>query len=190
MSPNDIINSRAVGLPYILYHTDFDQWDLFDPKGIHPYPLSQKKFNEKSLDFYTGWPWYWGRSDCLTILRSYYRGVLGHHIQDFQRTPTEEEFATRLKTETWNDYEENLGDQGVVKVAEGRIPNDFAFKLHDIVLMRLQGRVPHHVGIIVKIEPLQILHHLERGRLSEVVPYGAARIRQTASVWRLAQPLR
>ena len=185
LTDTDIRAARAVGLPYVLYHVEFDQWDLWDPNGLHPWPLFQKHSDPKRLEFYTGWPWKWARADCLTLLRSYYQGMLEHTIKDFQRTPTEEEFQERLRAGTWNDYDDNLGDQGLVKVWEGET-NNFPFKLHDIVLMRLQGKMPHHVGIIVQLAPLQILHHLEAGRLSEIVPYGAGRMRQTCSVWRVS----
>ena len=39
LSDIDLRVSRAVSIPYILYHTTFDQWDLFDPNGIHPWTL-------------------------------------------------------------------------------------------------------------------------------------------------------
>ncbi|MEO1182407.1 MAG: hypothetical protein AAFX51_16510, partial [Cyanobacteria bacterium J06636_28] len=184
LTNTDIRAARAVGIPYVLCHVEFDQWDLWDPNGLHPWPLFKKHDDPKRLEFYTGWPWKWARADCLTLLRSYYQGMLGHTIKDFQRTATEEEFQERLRAGTWNDYDDNLGDQGLVKVWEGET-NNFPFKLHDIVLMRLQGKMPHHVGIIVQLDPLQILHHLEAGRLSEIVPYGRARMRQTCSVWRI-----
>ena len=180
----DIIQSRAVQIPYIVYHVGFDKWDLWDSNGLHPWPLSKKRSDPKRLEFYTGWPWEWARADCLTLLRSYYKGMLNHDIADFQRTATEHEFQQRLRDGSWNDYEENLGDQGIIKVFDGE-PNRFKFQLHDIVLMRLQGANPHHVGIVVDLQPLKILHHLESGRLSEVVLYGKGRIRQTASVWRI-----
>lgn len=184
LSGADIRAARAVGLPYIVYHSGFDEWDYWDPNGLHPYPLYQRYSDPTCLEFYKGWSWTWARADCLTLLRSYYMGMLNHPINDFQRTATEEEFAAKLRDGTWNDYDQNLGDQGLVKVCDGDAKS-FDFQLHDIVLMRLQGRMPHHVGIIVNAKSLQMLHHLESGRLSEVVPYGPGRMRQTHSVWRI-----
>ncbi|MEM8610389.1 MAG: Mov34/MPN/PAD-1 family protein [Cyanobacteria bacterium P01_H01_bin.105] len=66
LTPADVINARATGVASIVYHTTFDQWDLFDPNGLHPWPLKQKHLAPKQLKFYLGWPWEWGRSDCLT----------------------------------------------------------------------------------------------------------------------------
>lgn len=185
LTPADIINARATGVASVVYHTAFDQWDLFDPKGLHPWPLKQKHFDPKRLEFYLGWPWEWGRSDCLTVFRAYYEGMLGNYIQDFQRVETEEQFLKLLNEAQWNQYDEELGNQGLHKIYEGSPPKTFEFKRHDVILMQLQGRCPHHVGILVDVNRMQLLHHLQAGRLSEVVPYGRGRIRQTRSVWRL-----
>lgn len=184
LTAEDINVSRILGIPYAIYHVDFDQWDLWDPNGLHPWPLFQKHTDPSHIDFYTGWAWSWGRADCLTVLRSYYKGILNHDIQDFQRTVSVDEFQQRLNDGTWNMYEENLGCQGLVKIYEGETSR-FPLQLHDVILMRLQSKIPHHVGIIVNTSPYEMLHHLEPGRLSEVVSYGPARMRQTASVWRL-----
>ena len=180
----DIHAARAVGIPYILYHTEFDQWDLWDPNGLHPWPLFQKQTDPKRVEFYTGWTWKWARADCFTLLRSYYQGILNHTIGDFPRCVTHKEFEEKLRVGTWNEYEDHLGTLGISKVFEGTTEG-YPFQLHDVVLMRLQGKNPHHVGIIVQLQPLQILHHLEPGRLSEIVAYGRGRMRQTCSVWRI-----
>ena len=184
LTPADIINARATGVASIVYHTTFDQWDLFDPNGLHPWPLKQQHLDPKRLGFYQGWPWEWGRSDCLTLFRAYYQGMLGITIQDFQRVESEEKFLELLDSAQWNQYDEELPAQGLQKVYEGSPPETFEFKQHDVILMQLQGRKPHHVGILVDAQGMQILHHLQAGRLSEVVPYGKGRIRQTHSVWR------
>lgn len=180
----DVVNARTTNVPSIVYHITFDQWDLFDPKGLHPWPLKQKHTDPKQLKFYLGWPWEWGRSDCLTLFRSYYQGMLAIAIQDFQRVESEDKFLELLKAGQWNQYDEELPAQGLHKIYEGSPPETFEFKNHDVILMQLQGRRPHHVGILVDAQKAQLLHHLQAGRLSETVPYGRGRIRQTHSVWR------
>lgn len=180
----DVINARATAVASVVYHTSFDQWDMFDPDWLHPWPLKQRHWDVKQLRFYLGWPWEWGRSDCLTLFRAYYKGQLGIHIQDFQRVESEEKFLELLETGQWNQYEEELPAQGMHKIYDGSPPDTFKFHKHDVVLMQLQGRMPHHVGILVDVERMQLLHHLQAGRLSEVVPYGKGRVRQTRSVWR------
>jgi cell wall-associated NlpC family hydrolase len=183
LTPADIINARATGVASVVYHRGFDQWDLFDPNGLYPWPLRQRERDPKKLKFYVGWPWEWGRSDCLSVFRSYYKGRLGVEIQDFQRVGTEEEFLALLNEAKWNQYDEELGNQGMRKVCEGK-PDGFRFKLHDVILMQLQGRRPHHVGIIVDVDKMLMLHHLQQGSLSGTVTYGGGRLRQTHSVWR------
>lgn len=184
LTPADINNARATKVASIVYHTTFDQWDLFDPNGLHPWPLKQRHNDPGRLEFYLGWPWEWGRSDCLTLFRAYYAGMLGLHIDDFDRVESEEEFQKQLDDASWNMYDENLGKQGLEKVFEGRVDGSFAFQKHDVILMQLQGRRPHHVGILVDADKMEMIHHLQPGRLSEVVPYGPGRMRQTHSVWR------
>ena len=184
LTPADVINARATGVASVVYHTTFDQWDLFDPNGLHPWPLKRQYLDPKQLKFYQGWPWEWGRSDCLTLFRDYYQGMLGIFIQDFQRVESEEKFLELLDTGQWNQYDEELPAQGLHKIYEGSPPETFEFKQHDVILMQLQGQRPHHVGILVDVGKMQLLHHLQAGRRSEVVPYGKGRIRQTHSVWR------
>lgn len=184
LTPIDVINARTTGVASVVYHTTFDQWDLFDPNGLHPWPLKQKHTDPKQLKFYLGWPWEWGRSDCLTLFRAYYQGMLGIYIQDFQRVESEDTFLDLLSEARWDQYNEELPDQGLHKIYEGSPPETFEFRQHDVILMQLQGRRPHHVGILVDVDKMQLLHHLQTGRLSEVVPYGKGRIRQTHSVWR------
>lgn len=184
LTPADVVNARATGVTSIVYHTTFDQWDLFDPNGLHPWPLKQKHMDPKQLKFYLGWPWEWGRSDCLTLFRAYYQGMLGITIQDFQRVESEAKFLELLDSGQWNQYEEELPAQGMHKIYEGSPPETFEFRQHDVILMQLQGRRPHHVGILTDVEKMHLIHHLQAGRLSETVIYGKGRIRQTSSVWR------
>ena len=184
LSRFDIINSRKQQIPYILYHTAFQEWDLWSPNGLHPWPLCNTEADPKKLSYYLRWPWKWGRADCLTLLRSYYKGMLDHDIEDFERVESVEEFDKQLHAETWNQYEENLGNQDLSKVCSGDA-SSFRFELHDIILMRIKHRVPHHVGIVAEIgNNIQIIHHLDEGRLSEKIPYSIGKMRLTSSVWR------
>lgn len=37
LSAADVANSKALKLPYILYHSNFGEWDLYDPNNLYPY---------------------------------------------------------------------------------------------------------------------------------------------------------
>ena len=49
LTPADVINARATGVASVVYHTTFDQWDLFDPNGLHPWPLNRQYLDPKQL---------------------------------------------------------------------------------------------------------------------------------------------
>ena len=177
LSPTDIHNSIASKLPYILYHChpDFDSWDLFDPLDIHPYPLqNKKKYTPKQLEFYLGWPYNHPRCDCLTVFRSYYKGMLDIVIRDYPRPKDPLEYFKGY----WDAYRNNLQKEDFVQVEK-------PYKKNDVVLSTLRGKTPHHVSILLDPSTGKSLHVLEPGRLSETFVYGGRDwIQATDSVWR------
>lgn len=173
LSSEDIRNSRDRKIAYALYHTQFDQWDLFDPRGLHPYPLkADRRYTPKDIEYYLRWPFEWGRSDCLTVFRSYYQGMLGIEIDDFDR-----EDDRKFLKQGWNRYIDNFPSQGFRQVTGEPLKND-------VILMKIHGRNPHHVGVLVDDHFMSFLHLLEPGTLSRRDIYGGEWMDKKHSVWR------
>ena len=84
----------------------------------------------------------------------------------------------------WNQYDEELEGQGFEKIYEGQPYQNFPFKKNDLILMKLQGKMPHHIGILVDEKKMYFIHHLQQGSFSKKDPYMGGRIRQTHSIWR------
>ena len=175
LSPGDVENSRFFKIPYILYHTGFDSWDYFDPKGIHPYPLGIT-FDKTNLAHYLDWRFDYGRSDCGGFLRAIYAGILGIPLKDFARVNPEQmdgakTFQIILEKAGFADVTESVREDG--------------FKLYDVPLMSLDcpGR-GQHVGIVWNLNPMRLLHHPGGDRLSEDVPYEGCWQRRTLLVFR------
>ena len=177
LSFTDIDQSRFHGIPYLLYHTTFKTWDYFDPNYFHPAPLLERG-NPKRLDYYKGWNFVYGRSDCSMLLRSYFHHILGHDIPDYPRPADGEWYKNPAHT---LKYLELMQDpiNGFVQV------NTATPKKNDVILLRWFGsKNPSHAGIMVEDD--KVLHIIEN-RLSEVVVYGGAWKRGLHSVWRLAK---
>lgn len=174
LSYQDIFGSKACCLPYWLYHTSFDAWDYFDPHGLHPYPLEQKVAKDpKNIDFYIGWRWEYNRSDCFTLLRSYYKGMLRISIRDYVRDPDPNSFLS----EHWDRYRKELHKEGFRAIA----PNESPQK-HDVILMRINGENPHHIGILVESD--RFIHNFGGDHLSSVVKFNKYWREHTVSIWR------
>jgi len=171
----DIENSRFFKIPYLLYHTEFDSWDYFDPTAIHPYPLAGK-FQKKNVDHYMNWRFEYGRSDCCTFARAVFRGLLSVPMRDFTRVNPDKMDGTKT-----------LGDvlikAGFVDVS--RSVEEEGLNLYDVPLMALdRHEIGQHVGVIWSTNPTRMLHHPGGDRLSENVPYDGSWRRRTLRVFR------
>lgn len=175
LSFSDIQSSKAFSLPFILYHSIFDTWDLYDPSHIHPFPLIQKSQDPKDYNTYLGWSWIWNRADCYELLRHYYKGVLDIEVADVKRSP---DFTEYLQDD-WDRYRKEFNSVGFQQIHSYE-----DLRTHDVILMQLDGKSPHHVGIIVDIEKYIFIHHLMFPRLSESKVYGGYWKQNTNSVWR------
>lgn len=176
LSPTDIEQSRFHGIPYLLYHTAFDVWDYFDPNRFHPFPLLEKG-NPQNINYYLKWPFVWGRSDCSSIIRAWMYHKLNHTIPDYPRPRDGANWYKDPNHE--NAYLKLLEDP-----ANGFMQVDRAPRKDDVVLMRFFGsRLPAHGGVMVS--DTTMLHVLEPGHQSEVVPFGGAWKRGLHSVWQL-----
>jgi proteasome lid subunit RPN8/RPN11 len=177
LSFTDTDQSRFHEVPYLLYHTKFDTWDYFDPNYYHPYPLLEKG-NPKNIDYYLSWPFVYGRSDCGTLLRSYYYNIYGVRLPDFPRINNLQWYRDSEHESFYIDIFESHQDQFF------KLINTTTPKKGDVVLLRFFGsRQPCHVGIMVEDD--KMLHLLEPETFSEVVIWGGIWKRGLHSVWRL-----
>lgn len=166
LSVEDIRQSKKSGIPYLLYHPIEKTWDYYDPNDLDPFPLVENicEASPTSLDFYLGWRWAWARADCYTLMRHYYRGLLGIDLPDFDRAPTPEEQLTGV----WDRFAEAMPSIGFVL-----LDPDEPLRDHDLLLMRMNGDVTHHCGVITNAQTPEFIHHLAYPRVSEKRVYGA-----------------
>lgn len=162
LSREDIANSKAVKLPYILYHTDFEEWDYYDPSDIYPYPLISNPWMPKELGYYLGWKFDYNRSDCYTLVRSYYKGMLSLDLPDFPRNAIEE-----TASPDWDMFVDNFE-----KAGSRKLDRDEPLQANDVILMCISGTQTHHAAILLDPKTGKALHNLGEGRLSEVFMYG------------------
>ena len=158
LSETDIVASKALKMPYLLFHVDFAEWDYYDPSGLDPYPLLESPHSPKSVEFYLGHRWAWERWDCYSLFRNFYRGFLGIELKDFSRKGGEDSIASP----DWNQYVQNYKSQGFRKLE----PNE-PIQNYDVLLMCLVGHQIHHSAIVVDAEKNQAIQMLGNDRLSE-----------------------
>lgn len=166
LSVEDIRQSKKSGIPYLLYHPIEKTWDYYDPHNLDPFPLVENicEASSTSLDFYLGWRWVWARADCYTLMRHYYKGLLGVELPDFDRASTPEEQLTG----NWDRFSEAMPSIGFVPVEHTTPLQD-----HDLLLMRMNGHIAHHCGVITSAKTPEFIHHLAYPRVSEKRVYGA-----------------
>ncbi len=154
LSFDDIKGSKESGIPFLLWHKLFDEWDYYDPNHIHPYPLKPVSYWVTSPEYYTGWLYDWWRCDCYTIVRSYYRGVLDLELKDFERRPDE-----KVLEPSWNRFQENFKNRGFIKVRD--------LQLHDLILFNIYGNANgHHIGVYIGDN--EFLHILKPKTVSKI----------------------
>ncbi|OKH14875.1 hypothetical protein NIES592_08335 [Fischerella major NIES-592] len=174
LSPTDISNSKAAKLPYVLYHTAFGQWDYYEPNNIYPYPLTPNPHSPKSLEYYLGWRFEYNRSDCYTLFRSYYKGMLDIELPDFPRGDIEETTSPE-----WDMFRSNFASCGFRKLEA-----DEPLQTNDVLLMCIVGDRTHHAAILLDPSTGKALHNLGEGRLSEIFMYGGYWVDRTRAVIR------
>ena len=162
-TPSDLNLAHTTNLPILLYHTGFDEWDYYEPLNPSPWPLKplppDKLFKSVGdIDFYTGWRFSWGRSDCFSLVRRYFLGVLGRDIGEFPRPldPTETLRGAWDFKQYW-DYEQH----GFVSLPPNTQPQD-----NDIFGIALRGGLyANHLAVMVDAKSNLILHSVGvRGR--------------------------
>jgi len=167
LSPPDICNAKSNKLAYCLYHSEFNCWDFFDPSNIvNPFPLfSKNSYSPKEIDYYLKWPFVYNRSDCFSLLRAYYKGMLDITLPDFPRGVSLEETTDP----SWKLLDDNFHKANFYKLND-----DELLKNNDVVVMNLNGTQSHHVAIIVDASKKIGLHNLGGDRVSELFVYGGS----------------
>lgn len=157
---SDITQAKLQRLPYILYHTGFDQWDMYDPYGLDLYPLHKTIANPKNIEEYSGIPYCWNRADCLEVPRVALWGLYEIDLGVYLRTSVGEYVA-----EGWQRYVQGFPNVGFQEVS---LFPTMKFKGGDCLLMQLPGyKTLHHLAVVVD-EPQQRLLHIFDGRVSEI----------------------
>lgn len=155
-------------LPYGLYRPSFDEhtpecWDYFDPKSPNPFPLLNTK-NPDSLDFYLGWRFIWGRSDCFALVRCYFLGILGIDIGDFKR-PERNQRRTFPQPEYIAPWKAE--EHGFVRIQRGE-----AVRTNDVIEIAQKGGVnANHIAVIVDDVAMTMLHSPSRLEVSRTEMY-------------------
>lgn len=155
-------------LPYLLHRPEFDEhtpecWDYYDPKSPNPFPLTNTK-NPNTLDFYLGWRFIWGRSDCFALVRSYFLGMLSIDIGDFKRpdrtarrTFPQPEYVAPWKAE----------ENGFVRVPRGEV-----VRTNDVVEIAQYGGVnANHIAVITDDVAMMMLHNPDKKNVSTTEMY-------------------
>ena len=175
LSQSDILNSKKLKIPYLVYHAQFCEWDYFDPNSINSYPLLDNPHPENSVEFYLGQQWQWERFDCYTLFRNYYRGVLGINLRDFSRLGDEDCIADTK----WNQYTDNYASQGF-----RALNDDDELQDHDVMLMTLVGNQIHHCAIVIDAKNKIAIHVLGEQRFSKRFKFGRGWMERTRLVIR------
>ncbi len=149
LSDRDVIASKALKIPYLLYHSTFNQWDYFDPSDINPYPLINNNYTPDKVEFYLNYPWAFERSDCYALFRNYYRGRLGINLRDFPRGHS----PSAVLDPGWNLFLDNYESEGF-----RLLDRDEELREHDVILMCLVGDNVHHCAIVVDAAKRHAIH--------------------------------
>lgn len=157
---SDITQSKLQRLPFVLYHTRFNEWDWYSPYELSPYPLQRPISNPKNINEYVGLPYTWNRADCLEIPRAVMWGMFGINLGIHTRTSPDE-----YVREGWARYVQGFPEVGFEEVT--MFPT-MRFKAGDCLLMQLPGyHCLHHLGVCVD-EKHQTMIHIVDGRVSEI----------------------
>ena len=149
----DLALANYLNIPQLLYHAheDFNNWDYYEPSNPNPYPLTPIPFSSKEIEFYLGWHFDWGRTDCFALVRRYFLGMLGVEIGEWSR-PEEPPSNGNLdwSFEDYWDFTQKFN----------KLPlHSSQFKKDDIFGIALRGgRKANHLAVLVDAEKNLILH--------------------------------
>lgn len=171
LSYQDIGSSKALRIPYLLVHTEFNEIDYYDPTNVlNAYPLKDNPYHESTLDYYLGHANQWDRWDCLSIFRAYYKGVLNIDISDFNRKGEE----NIILTEGWNLLLDNYVKEGFRALEYGEPLQD-----NDVAFMCLIGDNVHHIAVIYDAKNNRAIHCLGEENISKEFCFSDSHKRRT-----------
>lgn len=151
---SDLVACEQSGVPWYLYVLPQRVWAVFEPSGYKA-PL-------------LGRPWDYPALDCYSVIRDAY-AQLGIHLSDFERG---EIFAWN-KDPLWNQYLENIEDEGFEKVTSPQ--------RYDLILMKVRSQKANHAGLYLG-DGLFLHHRIHNP--SEVSEFGGYWKKCTHSIWR------
>lgn len=160
LTPEDIEQSRMLGVPYALYHADFDCWDYWSPSHWHPWPL--RVSGPPKLEDYLGWQFVYGRADCWSLARGWYAGMCNTVLPDYPRGESEE-----LEDPGFDPFTKAYQQFGFELVTDGSI------KDNDLLIIKLPGlglnHAPTHCAVVTDAANGMAIHHLGEGLLSQTM---------------------
>jgi proteasome lid subunit RPN8/RPN11 len=171
LSSRDMSACKSLGVPYILYHKKFKEWDFYDPKCYEdPYPLFFEP-NYNKLEYYKNFKFAVDRLDCYELVRVFFKGYLGIEIKDYPRP----ESLKRIEISGWDVFSKELPKRGFIEVYRQQP------KKYDVVLMRSNKGTSSHVGVMVGDR--EILHIEGEDFLSDIVIYGTELKERTVKIF-------
>lgn len=138
----DRVECERSGFPWLIVNAVTGDYTITEPSGFKA-PLVGRQFSEGVLD-------------CYELVKDYYTEVCGIQIPSYDRSFTWWQNGINL-------IGDNFRDAGFYPVEMKDL------RLHDGLIMRIDSRVPNHVGVYVGNN--LILHHL-KNRLSSRDVYG------------------
>lgn len=180
LTSTDIKSSKNCSIPFLLWHTVFDEWDYYDPNDpVNPYPLTQSATRIDQAEYYEGWVYNAIRCNCYTILRSVYAGMLGIVLPNFQW-----ELKDDIKDPNWDRCGEALrSTEGFTRVNSWSIDE---LKKFDVILMDILGnRNGHHIGVY--LGDSKFIHIFSSKHPSKIESFHIYYLERTVSVWRFAK---
>lgn len=131
-SEADMKSQNRLGLPFGIVSTNGEEVSGVLWFGTDAAPLEGREFIH-------------GVNDCYSIIRDYYKEVLGISLRDYPRS-----------LNWWDEgkdlYSENFTKEGFIEVPQ------HSARLHDVVLMQVASPVINHGAVISGDN--EILHHL------------------------------
>lgn len=154
LTSQDLALANYLNIPQLLYHAheDFNNWDYYEPSNPNPYPLTPIPFSSKKIEFYLGWHFDWGRTDCFALVRRYFLGMLGVEIGEWSR-PEEPPSNNGNLDWSFEDYWDFTQKFNKLPLYSS------SFLTNDIFGIALRGgRKANHLAVLVDAEKNLILH--------------------------------
>lgn len=149
LSTQDIVTSKKLDIPVLMYHQTFKKWDLYNPLFPHPYPLKIKYNKGLSIRDYVGLQYEILRCDCYSYVREVLRGVYKKEVIDAYKNVDVNNLDFK-KIYALFSKPQDYGFKSVQKIEDA-----------DVTLLQISQTIPYHVAVIEKANPpINLLHCL------------------------------